>query len=121
MTKEIETTEVLTAAAPSVALTKAEKLEARINMLNTRIEADTAELPRLQAELTAVAQLDSIDVGSQLIIRTGRAESTKLVPAVVQGKAVLPEGTRFKVVVGEGFDTETLTIQPSQVAEIISL
>jgi len=121
MSNEIQAVETQETVVAAVVLTKAEKIESRITMLTARIASDTAELPALQAELAAVAQLESIDVGSVLVVRVGRAENAKLVQGVVQGKAVLSEGTRFKVVVGSGFDTELVTIQPSQVAEIISL
>lgn len=110
-----------TATEAKKPMTKIEKLTARVALLTKRISDDTAELPKVQAELAAQEQIANVKEGSVIVVKQGRADTVREVEAVVKATRD-GEGVRqFKVEIGEGFDAEIVVVQDYQVIEVKSL
>lgn len=110
-----------TATEAKKPMTKIEKLTARVTLLTKRIADDTAELPKVQAELAAQEQIANVKEGSVIVVKQGRADTVREVAAVVKATRD-GEGVRqFKVEIGEGFDAEIVVVQDYQVIEVKSL
>lgn len=110
-----------TATEAKKPMTKIEKLTARVTLLTKRIADDTAELPKVQAELAAQEQIANVKEGSVIVVKQGRADTVREVEAVVKATRD-GEGVRqFKVEIGEGFDAEIVVVQDYQVIEVKSL
>lgn len=115
------TTTETTAAEAKKPMTKIEKLTARVALLTKRIADDSAELPKVQAELAAQEQIANVKEGSVIVVKQGRADTVREVEAVVKATRD-GEGVRqFKVEIGEGFDAEIVVVQDYQVIEVKSL
>lgn len=101
-------------------LTRAEKQAARVKLLSDRIETDTAALAALKNEIETGERLSSVGVGSAVVIRVGRGETSKEVAARILGVKDGEDGSRrYKAAYGEGFDADTVIIQPSQIISVI--
>jgi len=114
----VATPAVPSATAEAPALSRAEKLEAKIAAnhdkivaLQLVIEQDTATLESLQA-------LENVETGDVVHFNFGRGENRKEHVGTVLGVADTDKGRRIKVYTGEGFDAQVLTIG---VAEIVSV
>lgn len=119
MTEAIAAVEAVE-AAPAVVLTRAEKYAKTIETLKKRIEADTKKLAEVEVEAATAEKLASVTVNTALVVRIGRAETSKEVAARVLGIKEEESGSlRYKVVFGEGIDTDVVLIQASQIISII--
>jgi hypothetical protein len=106
-------------ATPEVKLTRSEKLAAQIVTLEKRIAADTAKVEEVKAELEVTERLASVGVGTLIVAKLGRAETARSVDAEVLGVKDDENGARrYKISFGEGFDADTVVIQPAQIAGI---
>lgn len=77
------------------------------------------EIQKLQQQFDVADKMASIGQGSNIIARVGRAETAREVDATVVGVQHLPSGERrLKIVFGNGFDTETVVIQDSQIVGV---
>lgn len=104
---------------PVVELSRAEKLEAEIAKLRERIAADTAKFNEKCALLASLELLASVDGGSVIDAKVGRADTAKTVQATVVGVQTLEDGSRkFKIFFGQGFDSETVVISESQIVKV---
>lgn len=107
-------------AAPAVKLTRAEKYAKAIDVLTKRIEADTAKLAEIKQEVETAERLASVATGSAIVARIGRAETSKEVNARVLGVKEEESGSlRYKIMFGEGVDTDIAVIQASQIVSIV--
>lgn len=104
-----------------VTLTRAEKQAKQVTLLTERIAADTTKLAELKNEIETGERLSSVDVGSAVVIRIGRGDTSKEVAARILGvKDDEANGSRrYKAAYGEGFDADTVIIQPSQIVSVI--
>lgn len=111
------TNEVQTEAKPK--LTRAEKLIARSEVLRKRIEADTAEYNEVANELNNLAALANVAIGTKVVIKLGRAETARVLDAVVVGVKDEEDGSKkYKVQYGTGFDADLATITAGQIQSI---
>lgn len=100
----------LTEDSPLVKLAK--KLDAKREQYRKLGE----EIQKLQQQFDVADKMASIGQGSNIIARVGRADTAREVDATVVGVQHLPSGERrLKIVFGNGFDTETVVIQDSQI------
>jgi hypothetical protein len=108
-------------AAVATVLTRAEKYAKTIATLETRIAADTAKLAEVKQEAETAAKLSGVAVNSVVVAKLGRAETTREVLARVVGVKEEDNGSRkFKILFGEGLDTDTVIIQESQIVSVQS-
>lgn len=108
-------------STPAVPKTRKEKLADRIEVLEKRIVSDTAELAEKRLQLESVDLLASVAAGSNVIIRVGRAETSREVSATILGVKTTDSGDiRYKASFGEGFDAEVVIIQESQIISLVS-
>lgn len=108
-------------AVPAVPKTRKEKLSDRIEVLEKRIASDNAELAEKKLQLESVDRLASVAAGSNVIIRIGRAETSREVSATIMGVKTTDGGDiRYKASFGEGFDAEVVIIQESQIISVVS-
>jgi hypothetical protein len=104
---------------PVAVLSRAEKLVADIAATEKAIVAAQRRLEKLVQEQSTVGLLDSIEVGSVVTARIGRAETTREVQGTVVAAKVEASGTRkLKISVGDGFDAEFVVVVDSQVIAI---
>jgi len=102
-------------------LTPAQKRAARVDVLVARIAADTTTLAALRLEIETSERLASVAEGTAVVVRIGRAETSREVAARVLGVKTDDNGsTRYKVTYGSGFDADTIVIQPSQIISVIA-
>jgi hypothetical protein len=122
MTQVIENTTVAAAtdapAAPK--LTRAEKQSKRLEVLRTRIEADTAEYHEIANELQNAAKFDSIVEGDIVQIKLGRKfadkDTTRIVAGVVSAiRTVEGESTQYKLQIGAGFAAELVVVEAGKI------
>lgn len=110
-----------TVTTPAVPKTRKEKLSDRIEVLEKRIASDNAELAEKKLQLESVDRLASVAAGSNVIIRVGRAETSREVSATILGVKTTDSGDiRYKASFGEGFDAEVVIIQESQIISVVS-
>lgn len=100
---------------PTVALTREQKLAAKIDALKTRITADTVKVNELVAEYNNIAALAAIGVGSAVVVKLGRKfadkDTTRFENAVVVGVKEEEDGSKlYKVSYGSGFDADLATV-----------
>lgn len=77
------------------------------------------EIQKLQQQFDVADKMASIGQGSNIVARVGRADTAREVDATVVGVQHLPSGERrLKIVFGNGFDTETVVIQDSQIVGV---
>lgn len=111
-------------AAPAEAkptLTPAQKRAARVEVLTKRIADDTAALAALKQEIETAERLASVTTGTAIIAKVGRAETAREVAARVLGVKDDDNGSRrYKITFGEGFDADTVIIQPTQIVSVIA-
>lgn len=108
-------------AAPAAPLTRAEKYAKTIATLEARIAADTAKLAEVKLEAETATKLSGVTTNSVIVAKLGRAESTREVLARVVGVKEEDSGARkFKILFGEGIDTDTVIIQESQIVSVQS-
>lgn len=101
-------------------LTRAEKQAKQVKVLEDRIAADTAKLAELKLEIETSARLDGVTAGSGISARIGRGETSQIVQATVLGVKE-DENTgarRYKIAYGNGFDADTVVIQPAQIVSV---
>lgn len=96
---------------PTVALTREQKIVARVEVLKTRIAADTAKVNELIAEYNSIAALAAIGVGSAVVVKLGRKfadkDTTRFENAVVIGVKEEEDGSKlYKVSYGVGFEAD---------------
>lgn len=101
-------------------LTYAQKLQASITALYTRISADTEKYNSLTAELANLQAIESLTTGDSVTVKTGRKfsdkDTTKVRPGVVLGVKVDENGKRsFKVQVGAGFEADIVVVDSSAI------
>lgn len=105
---------------PAIVLTRDEKYAARIETLTKRIAADTESLAAISLERETAGKLTNVGVNSAIVAKLGRAETTRNVNARVVGVKEEESGARkFKILFGEGIDTDTVIIQESQIVEVL--
>lgn len=108
------------AATPAIVLTRAEKVQARIDLLTKRIAADTAALEAIRLEVETAAKLAGVVAGTAIVAKLGRAETTREVNARVTGVKEDENGSvKYKIVFGEGFDADVQIINASQIVRVI--
>ena len=111
-----------TEAAPVAApLTRAEALAKSIAGEQAKIEAATKRLALLTSQLTSIDLIASIKPGSVIVAQLGRADSSRQSQAVVTGIKVEGTTTKFKLLVGEGFDATTEVISEDKVVSVVSV
>lgn len=121
MTDQTTVDTTATQAEAKPVLTRAEKYAARVVTLEKRIAKDTEDLAALRIEIETSTKLDSVVAGTAIVARIGRADTSKEVAARVQGVKEDESGSRrYKIVFGEGFDVETVVIQPAQIIQVIA-
>lgn len=104
--------------------TRTEELQVKLaTAIKTRDNA-IARVATLEAELAVEARLSTLQPGSGIVARLGRAGSNgeegtlRNVDAIVLAIQDTPVGVRYKVQYGVGFDTDVVVIQTSQIVEI---
>lgn len=106
----------------AVKMSRADKLAARIDLLNKRIATDTEALQEAQTELGNLSALASIGAGSVVVIKIGRKfadkDTTRFVQGVVLGvKEDEESGAKtYKVSYGEGFDADIAVVGSAAVS-----
>ena len=106
-------------AGPTVELTASQKLAAKIESKKVQVAKLVEEIAKLEQQFRAADLLDAVKEGSVIIARVGRAETAREVEASVIGVQTLPNGDRrLKIFFGEGFDSETVVIQDSQIIDV---
>lgn len=111
-------TEGAAPAAPVVPLTRAEELALAISKEQAKIDAATKRRDLLSSQLASIDKITSIVAGSIIVAALGRAETARQVRAVVTGIKAEGTTTKFKILVGEGFDATTEVINESQVVSV---
>lgn len=107
------------APAPVAApLTRGEALSKSIAAEQAKIDAATKRRDLLTAQLASIDKITGIVSGSIIVVQLGRAETTRQVRAVVTGVKVDGTSTKFKVLVGEGFDATTEVVSETQVVSV---
>lgn len=84
------------------------KIQARIDLLTSRIEKDTAELAELQVQRYAELALQNVQTGDVCTFKFGRKDSR----TVLRGTVVATDeaNAKLRVYAGEGFDAQLYTI-----------
>ena len=117
MTQENLNVAAETTETAAVTLTREEKLLAKYNTLLARIKKDTASATEIADELNSISALASVGVGSSVIVKLGRAETTRTENGVVLAVKEDEDGSKsFKVQYGEGFDTEIVVVGPAKIS-----
>lgn len=99
----------------------AKTIAEQIVAVETQIAALTTKLAALKAEQEVADKLASVTRGSKVTVKIGRGETAKTVDAeVLAVQEDAEKGNRYKVVFGEGFDTETAVVQTSQIVAVLS-
>ncbi|CAI3971360.1 hypothetical protein VAC51_00029 [Variovorax phage VAC_51] len=110
------------ASQPEPELTASQKIAAKIASKKAQIVKLTGEIERLEGQFRSADLLDSVKAGSVIKARVGRAETAREVTASVTGVQQLEGGdVRYKIFFGEGFDAETIVIQPSQIVDVVQV
>jgi len=87
-------------------------------------DAAIQRIANLEAEIQVASKLESVQAGTSIVARLGRAGSNgepgtlREVPATVVAVQDTEAGRRYKVSYGEGFDTDVVVIQTSQIVQI---
>ena len=103
-------------AAP--VLTRAEALGVAIAKEQDKIDAATKRRDLLTSQLAGIDKISGIIAGCIIVAALGRAETARQVRAVVTGVKQEGTSTKFKILVGEGFDATTEVINESQVVSV---
>ena len=99
-------------------LTRAEALAVAIAKEQDKIDAATKRRDLLTSQLAGIDKISGIVAGSIIVAALGRAETARQVRAVVTGVKQEGTSTKFKILVGEGFDATTEVINESQVVSV---
>ena len=103
---------------PVPALTRAEALAVAIAKEQDKIDAATKRRDLLTSQLAGIDKISGIIAGCVIVAALGRAETARQVRAVVTGVKQDGTSTKFKILVGEGFDATTEVINESQVVSV---
>lgn len=115
----VGTTAATADAAPEAPKTRGEILAAKITAKQLQYGKLADEIAKLEQQFRAVDLLDSVKQGSVIIAKVGRADTAKEVEASVIGVQTLENGDRrLKIFFGDGFDSETVIIQDSQIVDV---
>lgn len=102
-------------------LTAEQKLRDKIERAAKVRDEAAAKVTELMDELAVLERLANLGANDHVLIRVGRADTSREVTAVITGRADTEAGVRFKVLYGEGFETESAVIQPSQILRVIAV
>jgi len=118
MSEVITTPETEAAAlAPKVVLTKRERLTAKYATLLAKHDAILVELHSINAEVIAIDALESVAVGTEVLVSIGRAETARTVAGTVVGVREDDNGTKsYKVQYGSGFDADIVVVKSCSIA-----
>ncbi len=94
-------------SAVQLLIEKRERLAVQANQFIAKIQ-------RIDAEIIAVQRVGELAEGSAVKVRLGRAETTRVVDAVIVGIKETDGEKQFKVQHGEGFDAEVAVVRTSQ-------
>lgn len=117
MTQENQTQDTNTtdAAAPEVKKTRLEKLTDSYNKKRASYDKLAAELTDIVNEINAINALQSIDVGSKVVITLGKGETLHKVEGTVIGVREDEDGAKqYKVAYGSGFDADVKVVGASK-------
>ncbi len=104
-------------ATETVKLTREQKLRQKYDVLVQRIQKDTEAAQEIAQELNSVAALASVAVGTTVIVKLGRAETTREVVGVVIGVKEEEDGAKlFKVQYGVGFDADIAVVGAAKIS-----
>lgn len=102
-------------------LTRKQKLLAKLETLQKRIAADTERFNELRNEYDMIDKLDNVSVGTAVIIKQGRAETTREVQGVVIAVKHDDDGTaKYKVQYGEGFDADIAVVHAAGILQVVT-
>lgn len=101
-----------TTAAPEVKLTRREKLLAQYNTAFAKHAELAAKLQELAAEINSIDALNTVTVGSVVVVTVGRGDEAKEVEANVIGVREEEDGSKtYKVTYGTGFDADIAVVK----------
>jgi hypothetical protein len=103
-----ETTDAPEAAKP----TRREKLLAQYNTAFAKHAELAAKLQELAAEINSIDALNTVTVGSVVVVTVGRGDEAKEVEANVIGVREEEDGSKtYKVTYGSGFDADIAVVK----------
>jgi hypothetical protein len=99
--------------------TRKEKLYAKLETLAKRITADTEAYNVLKAEYEMIDALDNVSVGTQVVIKQGRADTAReVIGTVIAVKHEDDGSAKYKVQYGEGFDADIAVVTAAGIIRI---
>lgn len=102
-------------------LTRKQKLLAKLESLQKRIASDTEKFNELRNEYDMIDKLDNVSVGTMVVIKQGRAETTREVQGVVIAVKHDEDGTaKYKVQYGEGFDADIAVVHAAGILQVVT-
>lgn len=102
-------------------LTRKQKLLAKLESLQKRIASDTEKFNELRNEYDMIDKLDNVSVGTKVVIKQGRAETTREVQGVVIAVKHDEDGTaKYKVQYGEGFDADIAVVHAAGILQVVT-
>lgn len=105
---EVQANEGVAPKAPRVKLTPEQRLE----KLKAKLASLPEEIAELEAEIAGGSLLDSVTVGTQVVVTLGKGDTLRHVPAVVIGIKDDEEGAKlYRVAHGTGFEADVATVK----------
>lgn len=99
--------------------TRKEKLYAKLELLAKRITADTEAYNKLKEEYEMIDAMDNVSVGTQIVIKQGRADTAREIVGTVIAVKHEEDGTaKYKVQYGEGFDADIAVVTAAGILRI---
>lgn len=106
-----------TVANETVKLTREQKLRLKYDSLVEDIKAKTEKANEIAEELNSLTALANVGVGSKVLVKQGRAETTRIVEGTVSAVKDEEDGAKvFKVLIGEGFDAELVVVSAAKIS-----
>jgi len=116
MTDAIQNNSPETVAVSEPKLTQREKLMLKYTKLADKAAALTTEINAVVNEISEIDKLDSITVGTQVIVSIGKGEAASEVVAVVVGVKDDEDGSKvYKVQYGTGFDADIAVVKQGKI------
>lgn len=106
------------AAAPAAEpkLTPRDRLMVQYNKLAAKAADLSAEITKIVDRIAEIDALDSIDVGTAVLITVGKGEESQELPATVIAVKADEDGSKvYKVQYGTGFDADITVVRAGKI------